>query len=275
MVRAKYISATANRDSKAVSSAKYNDKANSKKIVVWQKNHELFKQQNISANQQNFAIKQDINLPFRQYNEELATVSRDLSVNLEPNIDLEFIVAVKGDYSGQNINEFKVVKIPIALNDPAYSLSSKYSDSYSKSLTEETESNNVWWRKNSQLISILLVILAIALEVSCWRVGKNRSASNSPYQKELSRIYRYHDGVIINTSQPIQLKGRETIVVDSFDDLLNLSDELRSPIIANQISYEATVFVVLYEQIIYSYLVGELIPDDVPVPKKKKKWNEA
>ena len=91
----------------------------------------------------------------------------------------------------------------------------------------------------------------------------------------MSRIYRYHDGVIINTSQPIQLKGRETIVVDSFDDLLNLSDELRSPIIANQISYEATVFVVLYEQIIYSYLVGELIPDDVPVPKKKKKWNEA
>jgi len=106
--------------------------------------------------------------------------------------------------------------------------------------------------------------------LALWLSRREGYGIRNPYQRAVAKIYRYHDGVIIRTNRPIELREREVISVKTFDDLLNVSDELRSPVIANELSDTATQFVVLHETTVYVYLVGRLVTreETLPIPKK-------
>jgi hypothetical protein len=97
-------------------------------------------------------------------------------------------------------------------------------------------------------------ILALASFV----YGFRKKIFKTPYQRELDKIYRYHDGIIVRASRPTDLSGKRIVAVKSFDDMLNLEEELKLPIVAASVSAEATQFMIIRDDVVYAYILGKL-----------------
>ena len=105
-------------------------------------------------------------------------------------------------------------------------------------------------------------IIVAVLGVLALVFGFRKQIFKTPYERELERIYRFHDGIIIRASRPARLDGKNIVPVRSFDDILNLEEELKAPIVATQMSDTSTRFMIIRENVAYVYTLGKSIIDD-------------
>ena len=84
----------------------------------------------------------------------------------------------------------------------------------------------------------------------------------SAYERELAKIMRYHEGVIVRASEPTDMSGKQLVLLRSFDDMLSLEEELRQPIVASPAGPEATHFMIVHEDVLYRYTLGRPVERD-------------
>ncbi len=93
--------------------------------------------------------------------------------------------------------------------------------------------------------------------------GLRRQIFKSPYQRELDKIYRYNDGLIVKASAKTDIAGKTIVPVESFDDILNLEESTKSPIVASPAGASATRFMIIHGDIVYVYLLGTIVKEDI------------
>ena len=87
--------------------------------------------------------------------------------------------------------------------------------------------------------------------------GLRKRIFKTSYQRELDKIYRYHDGIIVRTKHPVDISDDKIVPMRSFDDMLNLEEELKTPIIANEISNSSTEFMIIKSGVVYRYVISD------------------
>lgn len=247
--------------------ASYTPRGTSDTKVVWDATYPLVRATAGDGQQGNVRLQTDVVVPFREYSQQIARMNSGLALSLSAEAIVTFSVSVTGTANSLPVNEQRTMQMTVPLDQAIYAVATKYDQRDAKTITaDSTTTENVWWRSYRTTIivtsSVLLILSVVLLAARPWR----RDTERNPYKRELNRIYRYHDGLIIRTQKPFDLQGREGLSVASFDDLLNLSEELRLPIIASQLSPEATRFFVIHNTTIYSYTVGEIRTTTQTVP---------
>lgn len=227
--------------------------------TVWDETYQLVPAVSKSEVTDSVQITKGVTLPFQEYSRRIAQINAGLSLGLEANVQLVFSVTLTGDYDGKPINDSQTMIVNASLSEPVYKVTDTYRQRSSGAVENmPTRADLPWWRLYRTSLSIGAAILLITIAILWIRPWSGRRFSRSPYQRELAKIYRYHDGLIIRTQHRINVEDREFIPVNSFEDLLNLSEELRVPIIANDLSMEATQFLVLQDRTVYGYTVGNV-----------------
>lgn len=87
--------------------------------------------------------------------------------------------------------------------------------------------------------------------------GMRRQIFKSPHQRQLDRIYRLHDGIIVRIKHPVDVSDSKIDALRSFDDMLNLEEELKVPIVANEISSTTTEFMIVNSGVVYRYTLSD------------------
>lgn len=238
--------------------------------TVWNETYQLVPAVTKSELTDSVRIATSAVLPFQEYSRRVAQMNAGLSLSLEATVQLTFSITLTGDYEGKPINDSQTMTVAMPLSNPVYKITDTYKQHDGATIqSNPSQLNPSWWQLyRVQLIAAAIVLLLISIVL--WaRPWSGRRLGRSPYQRELAKIYRYHDGLIIRTQHAIRLEDREHIPVGSFDDLLNLSEELRVPIIANDLGVDATRFVVIQDQTIYSYTVGTVMKESYKLPGSK------
>lgn len=235
--------------------------------TVWDETYQLVPTTSKTELTDTVRIAKTATLPFQEYSRRIAQINAGLSLGLEATVQLTFSVTVTGEYNGKPINDSQTMTVAAPLSESVYKITDTYKQHDAGILQDATGQLPVaWWQQHRLGLSIAAGILLLATIVFWIRPWSSRRLGRTPYQKELANIYRYHDGLIIRTRHAIDVEGREHIPVSSFEDLLNLSEELRVPIIAHELSVEATRFVVIQDRTIYSYTVGKVVKESYTVP---------
>jgi hypothetical protein len=157
----------------------------------------------------------------------------------------------------------------VPLNQPVYRLAVKFTKiDHQEVVPAQSKRLQDIITKYEMPVAIVLTIVGLA----CIIYGFRRQIFKTPYMRELEKIYRYHGGIIVRASRPISLANKNIVTVQSFDDLLNLEEEIKAPIIANPVSDNAAQFIITRDDIVYVYNLG-----DVPVasPLAPPKDNQA
>jgi hypothetical protein len=151
--------------------------------------------------------------------------------------------------------------ITIPLDQQIYKISSQY---------DKTTQHSLALGKTKSLKDIIakaelpLAVVVLLLGLVSTAYGLRKQLIKSPYQRKLEKIYRYHDGIIIRAKQPPDLSNKNIVDITSFEDMLNLEEELKTPIIASKVNDYTTHFFISRDDIVYVFTLG------VPTPFREK-----
>lgn len=265
-------------DIKAKVLGKYAIKADSENTAnVWSKDYTLVKPVTNSVQTKELTLNPTAELPYQEYMSLLENFKSNLELPLNSETVLVASFAVEGTIKGTPFNDKRVVTISAPLDQQVYTLGVKYDKEETKKVVGETTKNS---REQFQRYLMIFASVVGVVGIGLLLYGLRKQIFKTPYQRELERIYRYNDGIIIRAQRSPDLTGKRTVSVLSFEDMLNLEEELKSPIVACPAGGEATKFIIIRDDVAYVYTLGkalieeeslDTIGDEIDEPKPHKR----
>ena len=218
---------------------------------AWSKSYVLSPTETTTENSANVQASPSVTVPLGEYQAEVAKLTEGLNIALDGQAVITFTVRVTGEANGQAISDVRSSTVTIPLDEPAFSFEMNVEKQANATIASLPVSN-VFNCTNLLKVSAGIVILGVALLV----FGLRRRGGMSAYERELAKIMRYHEGVIVRASEPTDMSGKQLVLLRSFDDMLSLEEELRQPIVASPAGPEATHFMIVHEDVLYRYTLG-------------------
>lgn len=227
--------------------------------TVWARQFELVPRTTRSTSEPSFNIEPEVEIPFNDYRALIEELRTGLALPINTEADVTLTVNVKGDYGGTAFTDRRVSTMTVPLNTQIYQPKVKYDKTDTKQVVPaDAQAGRARWVQVQLVGAIVLGVTGLLALL----YGFRKQIFKTPYERELERIYRYHDGIIIRASRHVELDDKSIVPVRSFDDILNLEEELKAPIVATQLSSEATRFMIIRENVAYVYTLGKSIIDE-------------
>lgn len=199
------------------------------------------------------SVHPKVDIPYSDYKKELDQFKKSLMLPISSDVTVTFTIKVTGNIDGTPLNDVRVSTLTIPSDEQVYKLQQKYDKSIQESIISQDVKRSRIFEEQLEMVGILATAF---LGIGSIAYGFRRHTHRTPYQKELDKIYRHHDSVIVRSSKLVDLSGKRLVAVKSFDDMLGLEEGLQRPIIAMTLSTEATKFVILHQDVVYEYILG-------------------
>ena len=210
-------------------------------------------------------MAESIAIPFEDYKKMIDDYRSTLQVPVNGEAMITFTVRSRGTIDGVEFNDTRTSTITIPLTQQIYQLAIKYDkEDVKQVVAAAVVSQHAVMIRYGLIATAALGVVGLALVI----VGQRRRIFKTPYRTELDRIYRYHDGIIIRAKELPDLSGKRPVPVKSFDDMLNLEEEIKVPIVSCEVNEEATRFMIIRDDVVYQYLLGKLPATDSVVMRE-------
>lgn len=236
-------------------SATVRDESNS--VEVWAEQFVL--QEPVSRTESSVrgvAIDEQVQLSFSDYTNLVSQFKNDIAVPIDAQLDVVLTVVLRGDVDGVSFAEDHTATFTVPMDQQVFKTIAKLDEPSTESIYIDGESVLSPWQQPLRIAGYSALLVAIGLTVLVAFVGSERRVFKTPYQRKLARIYRYYDSSIVKASQPVDTAGKQVVRLSSFNDMLDIEEELKTPIIASEIGDEATRFTIIHEDIAYTYTLG-------------------
>ena len=252
--------------------AKYTLGADQKNISkVWSREFPLIKPVVETHAGKNISFEPSVTMPFAEYRKMLDQFKTALAVPITSDAAIVFTVRVNGTIDGTPFDDIRVSTVSMPLDQPLFTLATKFEKEDSKQVVTAKVKDTQDAVKLYEKIAIgVFAVLGLASIV----YGVRRQIFKTPYQRELDRIYRYHDGIIIRANKPTDLEDRKIVSVQSFDDMLNLEEEIKVPIVASPAGGDAMHFIIMRDDVAYVYTLGRVLLEDDTISELERNLPE-
>lgn len=244
-----------NYDVKATIYGKYQSNSEGENSSLWTKEYVLLENTLEKVKNKNtININKTVNLDFPKYNNEVVNFKNDLNVPITGYMEVVMTINLNGNASNNKIKDVKTEKFIIPLNQLAFSISTD---------TKKNDHQEIVYTKDNRSINmvkfdigILMIVYSITLLVLTFKLIFN-VRSKSKYESELDRILKSYGDVIIELATMINLDGKDTVLVKSFNEMLDLEEELRIPINFIQTAKNKGEFFIINNDICYKWVLSE------------------
>lgn len=226
---------------------------------VWSHEYPLIKPVTETNSGKSIEFMPSATIPFAEYRTMVEQFKTSLAVPVVSDVSLVFTVRVWGTVDGTPFDDIRVSTVSTPLDQPLFTLANKFEKEETKNvLAKQAKQTKDMLRTYEKVAVGILGVLGLLAII----FGMRRQIFKSPYQRELDKIFRLHDGIIIRASKPADLDGKNVVAVRSFDDMLNLEEELKAPIVASPAGGEAMHFVIIHSDVAYVYTLGKVLIEE-------------
>ncbi len=228
---------------------------------IWSKVYNLVPTKiEASSDTTNVSIKENIKVSYDSYNNEVKNFNKDYSILSKAVLYIKFDVvstnSVKS-YEKDIVDVSNVeIKIPLLQNVTEVVKSdilSKNESVYNHTTVEE-KFNLVLF-----LISLLLFLLTLPLGVIS-TIRLFIITNMSEYITSLNKILKNYDEIIAEVTNEPNLKDKDIIEIKKFEDLVNIEEELRIPILLYEVKKGSLAwFVIVHNDKAYRYTLKQEI----------------
>lgn len=197
-------------------------------------------------------IDKDINIDFPKINDEVVNFREETKLPVSAHMDVVMTVNVVAHYNDEVVRNTMTSSITIPFNTLAFSITKKNATPISEAIKEYHEIED--YNPNICFVGIGLVMLSTIVLILNFKFIFNIK-KKSYYDICLNKILKANDDIIISLQTPIDETGLRVVEVATFNELLDLEDELRVPINFFEIlpGHECE-FTILHNDVIYKYL---------------------
>lgn len=238
----------------------YANKPNGETGYYWFKDYSLSDPQEFDIQDtQSFMITKNVKLNYDEYNQILNSFKKEYSMQTNGQLYVSMIVesVTSGEEYTDNIEISSDLKLSIPLLQQTVEASiGKDAVSQSKMLSMADYSNRVFYIV-CMIIGMALISLSILLTIDTIIYSIRKSKRNL-YKTKLNKILRNHDSIIANVSTLPDMEEMNVIKVTSFEELLDVYNEVRMPINYYQSHKKLeSIFMIINDGIIWIYKLNK------------------
>ena len=205
----------------------YNPKSNNNYYI---KKDILSNEKKIEFDSQKIIYINDVDIDYSKYNEmakEFKTkYSKDAEAKLDVYLDLSTNLAPKDSKTFKRINSKLLVTIPLG-KEEVQLINSPLDNT---KVIEFKQPKTSIYSLVLQVLIILLMTFIIIVFIKLNSLLSKIEPRQSEYDRELKRILKEYDNIIVNVSILPDEREYKKVVIDDFDELLDLKDNVKEPI---------------------------------------------
>lgn len=217
---------------------------------VWKQEYLLIAPTVVRNSGTGVSLSKSVAIPYADYKKAANQFRTTLALPTSSEAVATLNVRTTGTVDGTPFEDVRVSTIAMPLEEQIFQPTIKFDKEDTKQVVAATAQQGKERTTQLQLFGGAALALAGVVLVG---YGMRKRIFKSAHQRELDKIYRLHDGIIVRTSRPIDLTDYQVIPMRSFEDMLNLEEELKKPIIADEISSSLTHFLIASSNVMYLY----------------------
>lgn len=230
-----------------------------KDVDVWSREYPISNMESNSGTGKDFKIAKNINIDYNMYNSVLTSFREQFGLSVDARVDLEVKINVTGSLKGTNektLEESQVLKLKIPLLVQTVKITPDYVNSGG-----DTVYRNITPQKqiNMPLLagSVILLLASLIIFVKLVK-GLLIITRKSEYVLAVNKIFKEYEDIIAETHNMPDLNKYDVVNIKNFKDMVDIEEELHSPIIYFEIEEDAKcVFLILHEKTAYRFLLRE------------------
>ncbi|HJJ06143.1 MAG TPA: DUF5305 domain-containing protein [Clostridiaceae bacterium] len=223
---------------------------------MWSKEYTLVEPKNIETDSNQININENVKIDFNAYNTEVKKFKEQFGLPIKAYLDVKLItnseIDVKNSEKVEKDNS--VVNLKMDLNGQVFTVTQDYEPTSKGQVVDETNVK----KSNIVLLTIGIILFAISAFGILNIIRKIISADRrTDYEVALNRILKNYGDIVAEIVTPTETGNMRVIDVKNFDQLLDIEEEIRMPILFYEtVEGEEGEFTIIYDNIVYRYILG-------------------
>lgn len=214
---------------------------------------DMLKEEAINFNSKYYSSVQSADIYINEYLDILKKFQEDLKISVDGYLEISSESSFIGKVGGVNYNGKynNILKIPLS--------NSVFTIDNTKGTTKTEKVYAADLVKTNSTVKTYLIVANIVIFLILMLLLKKlfMFTSKSEYERELSKILKNYDDIVVNTNTLVNVHEYKVIEIGEFKELLNLSRELLLPIMNYEVDKDnETWFYVVKDNILYRYIVS-------------------
>jgi len=233
------------------------DSGDGKSVDVWSKSYPILPQTNKSATGKNLTINETVKIDYQNYNNILLDFRKQFGLSVDAAVDVALKVVVNASAPTNekikfDANQDLVLTVPLLKSTTAFT--TNYTKEGSKTIYEES---NVESKVLPVYILLGVALLILSLILLYKSARQLLSATHkSEYVLEFNKILKNYSDIIAEAENVPDLTKYDVISINRFEDLIDIEEELRSPILCVEIREDLeSWFIILNDKTAYRYIL--------------------
>ena len=196
------------------------------------------------------SFETDVILDYQKYNTGAVFYQKRYFLNSNANVEIIL-------YLDEPNNSRRIGSLIVPLGTPEFEIQKNVVSNTNGSVAVD---GNFWNRYNAicALIASILIIIALFLLYRTTLLVLRVTSNRSEYQQRLESILREYDRIIVIARDGYESNYvKEVVKLDTFDELLDVRNELLKPIIYSRINEVKSEFLVEDDEKLYKYVIKE------------------
>lgn len=224
---------------------------------VWSKTYTVLPTESKNGTGSEIVVDKTVSIDYNQYNEILTQFRNEFGLSVDASVDVAFKITVSAGLPGEksSLSEENKIALKIPLLKTTIALTPDYVNSGGNTVYEQKSDNGK--QMNIPLIVIGIIGLLVSLvlfKILCGKLLK--TTRKSEYMLQLNKILKEYGDVIAEAENMPNLSQYDVVNIKEFKDLVDIEEELHSPIIFNDV-YEETEswFMIFHAKTAYKYVL--------------------
>lgn len=242
--------------------------------VLYEKEEILVDNKHGKGEDDGFALIEDIDIDYDTYNSYVTSFKETYALDVDSNLIVTMSINNRGIYNGKDIaNKASelTISIPLTKNTIDISMNTNKVDSnVDIAIQEKAVSNKAVFALGIILSGFSLLAIGVLLF--------SKNGKNDIYRKEINKILKNYDRLIVTSSQPSidESNYKNVIRVMTIEELIDVNEISNEPIIYYEvIPNEKSYFIVLKQDTLYKLTISRASLEKEASKKKEESKKEA
>lgn len=224
---------------------------------LWSKEYQLLeKKEGMIQETTGLSLNEELNIDYAYYDKIVSDFRKELKISIDATFDVVMTVNVYGTENYENkLADTKTMVVSIPLNKQVFKITSAYEPTTKNNITtSEQEKARIDTKKF--VCGILLFLIGVAMFIELFNKIFNIK-KKTPYNIKLTKILKDYGDIIVEVvSQTVQ-EGLNVVEVKNFNEMIDLEEELRIPIMFYEIEEDVKgEFTLIHNGLMYIYVLN-------------------
>lgn len=226
------------------------------KSQLWTKKYNLVDTVKKETTNNSFQIDENIKIDYPKYNEVVDKFKNEIKLPITAYLSVDFEVKVSGVVDHKSVGDKQNIRLKIPLNQQAFKISKDYNKNVEKEIKKLTD-KDLEIEMKKEICGTILIVVTISLFIVLYKDIFDIAKKNY-YNTTLDKLLKDYGDVIVELNSEINKDGLQVVEVKNFNEMLDLEEELKIPIMFYEIEEdELGEFTINHNNIIYRYILKD------------------